>query len=167
MGRPERSKAAADSGPWCLIRSSGLWSLVPGLWSVVTVSISRLGVAAPAWSRGGRRGAVLTGVRLGVGTRLPMRRRRRRRRFLPRMLESEHVPPRPRDPAGLGRSGLVCLRQIGPSCVSPSRIPRSNVAPEPTHTHAHTTPRRCVTDGGWMGACLVCLPRAPLKRRVE
>lgn len=138
-------RLAAGSGPWCLaLRSSGL----------VTVSIFRLGVAAPARSRGRLRGAGSFDRFLGwdeaaYGTR-------RRRMGFPSDAGERAVRLCPTGSWGLGGQSdrLVCLRRMGPIvCVSLSRIPRSNVAPGPAHTHTHPHPRRCVTGGACLTVC--------------
>lgn len=51
-----------------------------------------------------------------------------------------------------------------PVCVSLSRNPTQQRCARPQHT---TSPRRCVTGGGWRRLPHCLFARVPLKRRVE
>lgn len=142
---------------WPLARAPGALLCSSGL---VTVSIFRLGVAAPARSRGPA--AWGSGFDRSLGWDEAAYGRSRRRKF-PSDAGEQVARLRPTESWGLGGqvSRSVCLRRMGPWCVSLSPASHAATLRQAQLTHTHTPD---VVSPVLLASLFA---RGPLKRRVE
>lgn len=155
--RPNGHRGAAGSGPWCLARSSGLATVTPRFCGWVLRPRPRSD-GPPAWG---------SFDRSEVGTRLPIG----GGGFLGCWCLGGGGEQRSSSPAahGILRCWAAGLSEAegGPFCVpSPASSHAAATLRQAQHTHTHNPQTLC--HQRWALACLtVCLPGAPLKRRVE